>query len=255
MPPLIPKILNVINLKVPLGDLGVFSQSLINNQFFVPNITTYEKYHDYELVLDWFKTDGKGELPPQYQSWLKLWKFADQLVCVGHLDHETIAEMMVKEFPGENLTFRSALKHVVNAQNYYNSTQNLSRKTVRRILARQIDNLIAILYEVLPGDPINTAKQIAALIKEKREILQLHLKDEDLGEEEIPETVVIFDTDHKKHKYPDISEKELKKLFREWEDADIIDENERKELEQEVGIKQKNNKSLPEPCTGGSSKG
>ncbi len=219
------------------------------------NLQKYEQYHDYELVLDWFKTDGKGELPKQYQNWLKLWKYADQLVCVGHLDHETIARMMVKEFPDENLTFRSALKHVVNAQNYYNSTQNLSRKTVRRILARQIDNLIAILYEVLPGDPINVSKQIGALIKEKREILQLHLPDKEAGEEEIPETVVIFDTDYKKHGYPGVSEKELKKMFREWEEAEIIDENERKQLEQEVGINQKNSNTLPESGTGGSTQG
>ncbi|WP_297095582.1 hypothetical protein [uncultured Draconibacterium sp.] len=219
------------------------------------NIQKHEQYHDYELVLEWFKTDGKGELPAQYQNWLKLWKFADQLVCVGHLDMETIAKMMVKEFPEEKLTFRSALKHVVNAQNYYNSSQNLSRKTVRRVLARQIDNLIAILYEVLPSDPINVTKQIGALIKEKREILQLHLKDEDVGEKEIPETVVIFDTDHKKHGYPGISEKDLKKMFREWEEAEIIDESERNQLEQEVGIEQKNSKAIPQSGTGRSAKG
>jgi hypothetical protein len=218
------------------------------------NLKKYEQYHDYELVLEWFQTDGEGELPAKYQKWLKLWKFADQLVCQGHLDNETVAKMMVKEFPEEKLSIKSALRHVVQALNYYNSTQNLSKNTVRRMLARQIDNLIAILYEVLPSDPIQTAKQIGALYREKKEILQLHLPDKEGDDDQPEDTVIIFDTDHEKHGYPSVSEKQLDKLFTEWENAEIINEEERTKLEDELGISKENNKPLPEPGSGGSAK-
>ena len=204
-------------------------------------LRTVPQYREYEQVIEWFhKNDVDSELPAEFRRWLKLWKFADNLVCQGHLSLEAVAKMMVNNFPEENLTLKTAWRHVTNAVNYYNSSQNLSKDTHRRIAARHIDDMIAVLWEALPNNPAAMSKMILSAIKEKAEILDLKNHDDKEGEGAgTGETVIVFDTDHKKHGFPDISDKKMEETITEWIDAEYVDETEANELRKEVGLKPK----------------
>lgn len=204
-------------------------------------LRTVPKYREYEQVIEWFhKNDVDSELPAEFRRWLKLWKFADNLVCQGHLSLEAVAKMMVKNFPEEKLTLKTAWKHVTNAVNYYNSSQNLSKDTHRRIAARHLDDMIAVLWEAMPTNPVGISKMIQSAIKEKAEILDLknHNDKEDEGAGS-GETYIVFDTDHQKHGFPNISDKQLEEMFKEWIEEEIVDEEEANLLRQEVGLKPK----------------
>jgi len=204
-------------------------------------LRTIPQYREYEQVLEWFHSNDMSEdLPDQYKRWLKLWRFADNLVCQGHLGLEVIAKMMVKEFPDEKLTLKTAWKHVTNALNYYNSSQNLSKDTHRRVASRHIDDMIAVMWEALSNNPANIGKIILAALKEKAEILDLKNHDEKEDPSQgTGETYIVFDSDHQKHGFPNISDKQLETMFEEWVDADIVDEEEANQLRKEAGLKPK----------------
>lgn len=208
-------------------------------------LRTVPKFREYEEVLEWFRTNGEGDLPAEHKRRLKLWKFADAQVCKGYLSLETVAKMMIKEFPEEKLTLKTAWRHVTNAVNYYNSSQNLSKITQIRMVMRQLDDFIAIMRTVLPNKPTDAGKLLLEALKQKTALVA-QMRDEDPEAAGAGDTWLIFDSDHLKHGYPDITERQLDTLFEEFIEAEIIDEDEANQLRQEVGLKPKDIKQIPE---------
>jgi hypothetical protein len=208
-------------------------------------LRTVPQYREYEEVLEWFRTNGEGDLPPEFKRRLKLWKFADAQVCKGYLSLETVAKMMIAEFPEEKLTLKTAWRHVTNAVNYYNSSKNLSKSTHIRMIMRQIDDFIAVMWKVLPNKPTDAGKLFLEALKQKTALVA-QMRDEDPDAPGAGETWLIFDSDHLKHGYPDITERQLDTLFEEFIEAEIIDEDEANQLRQEVGLKPKDIKQIPE---------
>lgn len=208
-------------------------------------LRTVPQYREYEEVLDWFRTNGEGDLPAEFKRRLKLWKFADAQVCKGYLSLETVAKMLIAEFPEEKLTLKTAWRHVTNAVNYYNSSQNLSKTTQIRMIMRQLDDFLSVMWKILPNRPSDAGKLFLEAVKEKRALVS-QMKEEDPNSAGGGETWLIFDSDHLKHGYPDITERQLEKMFEEFIDAEIIDEDEANILRNEVGLKPKDIKPVSE---------
>lgn len=203
------------------------------------------QYREYEEVIEWFRTNGEGDLPAEFKRRLKLWKWADAQISKGYMSLETVAKMMIKEFPDEKLALKTAWRHVTNAVNYYNSSQNLSKTTQIRMITRQLDDFLAIMRVALPNNPASIGKLILAAIKEKRELIA-QMPDEETTATSSGESVLIFDMDHIKHGYPDITENQLDNLFEEWIDAEIVDEDEANQLRVQLGKQPKHKDKSPD---------
>ena len=188
-------------------------------------------FQEYEEVLHWLETNEAGEtMPPKFARWLEIWRIADNLIAKGTLRLETVAKMLIQEFP--ELTLKTAWRHVTNAMNYYNSVSNISKDTRRRYVTRLIEKVIAILYEQLPKKP-TLGREITGLIREMAEIEGLKDHSVPVDPKLFQQNVIIFDIDPEKHGFPKISDAEVNKMFSNWIENETVTEAEAEKLKAE----------------------
>lgn len=192
------------------------------------NLKYNPAYQEYEQVLHWIKTNEAGEgMPEKYAEWLRIWRIADNLIAKGTMRLETVAKMLMQEFPG--LTLSTAWRHVTNAMNYYNSVSNISKDTRRRYVTRGIEKVIAILYEQLPLNP-KLAREITMLYREMAEIEGLKDHSVTVDPDLFKKHVIVFSSDPEVVGMKRTTEKQLNDLFSSFIQRNIINEEEREVL-------------------------
>ena len=197
----------------------------------IPSQKYNPAYQEYEQVLHWLETNEAGDdMPPKFAKWLEIWRKADNLIAKGTMRLETVAKMLMQEFP--DLTMKTAWRHVTNAMNYYNSTSNISKDTRRRYVTRLIEKVIATLYEQLPKNP-KLGRDIAMLIREIAEIEGLKDFSDPVDPKLFQQNIIVFDINAQKHGYPEVSETKVLKMLDEWTKKEIISPSEKEILQKE----------------------